>query len=283
VDATIVVPTRNRPESLRRTLRALAAQRTDRSWELVVVDDGSDPAVPPDLSGAPPGWRLIRGEGDGPARARNLGWRGARGSVVLFTDDDVEPDPGWVESALSELDAHDEAVGVEGPVVSLPWDPLRAISTQNGSPGGCLGGNIAIRREILERLGGFYEHFPCVHCEDYDLAFRAAELGPIVFTPGMRVLHHPRRLSVLQLGRRGRLGVSEVVLFQRHRERYGRARRLPALAFPFVNAVVVWLGIARRAVGTPRDAARWLAVFTLYMCHLAAGVAGYARQRARAT
>ena len=280
MDATVVVPTRNRPGSLRRTLRALAAQSTDRSWELVVVDDGSDPPVPRELSGAPPGWRLIRGDGDGPARARNLGWREARGRVVLFTDDDVEPDRGWVESALSELADHDEAVGVEGPVASPPWDPLRAISTQNGSPGGCLGGNIAIRREILKRLGGFYEDFPYVHCEDYDLAFRATELGPIVFAPGMRVLHHPRRLSVRQLGRRGRLGASEVVLFQRHRERYGRARRLPALAFPFLNAVIVWLRIARRAVRSPRDAARWMAVFTLYMCHLAAGVAGFARRRA---
>jgi Glycosyl transferase family 2 len=212
-----------------------------------VVEDGSDPPVPPDLSGGPPGWRLVRGEGDGPARARNLGWREGRGSLVLFTDDDVEPDPRRVENALTRLATDDEAVGVEGPVASLPWDPLRAISTQNSSPGGCLGGNIAIRRQVLERLGGFYEDFPCVHCEDYDLAFRACELGPIVFAPGMRVLHHPRRLSVLQ---------------------------------PFANAVVVWVGIARRAVGTPRDAARWLAVFTLYVCHL---VAGYARQRARAT
>ena len=41
----MVVPTRDRVASLRRTLRALAAQRTERAWELVVVDDGSSPPV----------------------------------------------------------------------------------------------------------------------------------------------------------------------------------------------------------------------------------------------
>jgi GT2 family glycosyltransferase len=281
VDATVVVPTRNRTESLRRTLRALAAQRTDCSWEVIVVDDGSDPPVPRDLSDGPPDCRIVRGEGDGPARARNLGWRAARGDVVLFTDDDIEPHPDWVESAMSHLALHDEAVGVEGPVESLPWDPLRALSFQNDSPGGYLGGNIGLRRGVLQRLGGFDEDFPCAHCEDYDLGFRAAGIGPIGFAPAMRVLHHPRAQSAVELGRRGRLAVSEIVLFKRHRARYGRARRLPAVLFPFVNAVIVWTGIARRAVDSPRDAVRWMVIFTLYVGHLAVGVACYRRSRLR--
>src|SRR5687768_8588317 len=59
VDATVVVATRDRVDSLRRTLRALAAQRTERDWEIVVVDDGSSPPVPDDLDDAPSGLRLV--------------------------------------------------------------------------------------------------------------------------------------------------------------------------------------------------------------------------------
>jgi GT2 family glycosyltransferase len=281
VEATVVVPTRDRVASLRRTLRALAAQRTDRAWELVVVDDGSSPPVAEDLEEAPAGWRLVRGGGNGPARARNRGWREARGRLVLFTDDDIEPSPDWIESACAYLEAHPDAVGVEGPVDSPPYDRLRAMSVESHEPGGRLGGNLGFRREVLEQLDGFYEGFPFPHCEDYDLAFRAEAVGSIGFVAGMRVLHHPRDMSAGQLARRGRLGASEMVLFQRHRARYGRIRRIPAAAFPFINAVVEWIKVARSDVRSLPDALRWLRIFAGYMGHLALELPRYARRQAR--
>ena len=279
----MVVPTRDRVESLHRTLRALAAQRTGREWELVVVDDGSSPPVPGDLAGAPAGWRLVRGTGEGPARARNRGWAEARGRVVLFTDDDVEPADSWLESACAYLHANPDAAGVEGPTESPPYDRLRAMSVESHAPGGFLTANLGFRRDVLDRLHGFYEGFPFPHCEDYDLAFRAEALGPIGFAPGMRVLHHPRPMAPAELARRGRLGASEIVLFRRHRERYGRARRLPAVAFPFVNALVEWWGVARSDVHSARDAARWARIVGGYLAHLSAQVPRYARRHTRLT
>ena len=270
-------------ESLRRTLRALAAQRTARAWELVVVDDGSSPPVPDDLLEAPPGWRLLRGQGEGPARARNRGWREARGEVVLFTDDDVEPSTSWIESACAYLESDPAAAGVEGPTDSPPYNPLRAMSVESERPGGFLTANLAFRRDVLERLGGFYEEFPFPHCEDYDLAFRAEALGPIGFAPKMRVLHHPREMSAAQLAQRGRLGASEIVLFRRHRKRYGRIRHMPALAFPFVNAALVWARVARNDVRSLSDAARWLRISTGYLGHLSREVPRYVWRHTRFT
>jgi GT2 family glycosyltransferase len=283
VEATVVVPTRDRIESLRRTLRALAAQRTGREWELVVVDDGSSPPVPEDLPDAPAGWRVIRGPGEGPARARNRGWREARGEIVLFTDDDVEPAADWLERACAYLDANPAASGVEGMTNSGPYDRLRAMSVENHSPGGFLTANLGFRRDVLRELEGFFEGFPFPHCEDYDLAFRAEALGPIGFAPEMQVLHHPREMSAAELARRGRLGASEIVLFRRHRERYGRVRRLPAVAFPFVNALVEWTKVARSDVRSPRDAIRWLRIFAGYVGHLARQAPRYARRQRRLT
>ncbi len=244
-----------------------------------MVDDGSSPPVPGDLHDDPSGLRVIRANGEGPARARNRGWREARGEVVLFTDDDVEPGPDWLESACAYLEQNPGSVGVEGPTRSAPYDRLRAMSVESEGPGGFLTANLAFRREVLERLRGFYEEFPFPHCEDYDLAFRAQALGPLGFSPGMRVLHHPRAMSAGELGRRGRLGASEIILFQRHRERYGRISRLPAVAFPFLNALVEWSRVARRDVHSAGDALLWLRIVAGYTLSLTRQVGRYAGRR----
>src|SRR5687767_10169141 len=99
MDASIVIPTRDRRESLARCVGALAGQQTSRSHEVIVVDDGSEPPLQPrDL---PPvaHLRIVRREGSGPARARNAGIHAATAPVVLFTDDDTEPFPDWIEAA----------------------------------------------------------------------------------------------------------------------------------------------------------------------------------------
>jgi GT2 family glycosyltransferase len=249
--ATVVVATRDRHESLRRTLAALARQDTQRAWELVVVDDGSEPPVGDELLAGLPAARIVRSGGVGPARARNAGVAAARGEVVLFTDDDTEPAPGWAAAAIGFLGGAPDHVGVQGPVASPPFDPLFAVSLEADSPGHYWTCNIAFRRDVLERLGGFYDGFPFPHCEDLDLAYRALALGPIGWAREMRIVHHPRSQSLAQLARRGRLTVSEIVLFARHRERFGRLRRLPARLFPLFSSVGFLRAMAREARRDP--------------------------------
>lgn len=256
--AVVVMPTRDRPGDLERALAALSRQETARAWELVVVDDGS---VPP---ARVPGGAVVRLEGGGPGPARNAGWRHATADVVLFTDDDVEPDPTWVEAALAFLEAHPDHVGVEGPTRSPTYDPLEAYSIQVDRPGAYYSCNIAYRRPVLERLGGFAPDIPTPHAEDVDLAFRALELGPIGWEAGMSVVHHPRTLGLWGLARRSRMAASEVVVFRRHRLRYRHAARLPAFLFPYANIGMVWLSLARAefpaAVRRPARLLRLLAL-----------------------
>lgn len=269
---TIVVPTRNRHASLRRMSAALAAQRTERPFELVVVDDGSEPPVTErDL--AVPGARILPGPRRQAAGARNAGIASARGAIVLFTDDDTEPEPAWLEVAAAFLSAHPDHVGVEGAVTSEPWDPLYAYSVTSDGPGSYLTCNIAFRRTALEALGGFDEKAFAFHCEDVDLAFRAERLGPIGFDPAMRVLHHPRDLSLAQAVRRGRMTVNELTLFRRHRERFGRAARLPPPLFPVVSAVHVLAQLAGRArLRSPKRAARFAAYAGGYLANVIGAV-----------
>jgi GT2 family glycosyltransferase len=272
--ATVVVPTRDRHASLRRALTALAAQETARTWELVIVDDGSTPPIAEQhLPAGLPAVRVLPTGGVGPARARNAGLAAATGDVVLFTDDDTEPAPTWIDAALAFLDAAPEHVGVEGPVASPPYDPLFGMSLRATSPGQYWTCNVGFRRSVLQRLGGFYEGFPFAHCEDLDLAYRALEHGPIGWAEGMRIVHHPRALSFAQLADRGRLTVSEIDLFARHRERYGRLRRVPARVFPLFSSIGFLRIMAAEARRAPlRRGPRALALAARFELRVLGGV-----------
>ena len=84
---TVVVPTYNRLENLRRTLAGLARQDIDpKLFEVVVVSDGSTDGTDTWLQGAacdyPFSLRPVRQDNAGPATARNRGIEEARGEVV---------------------------------------------------------------------------------------------------------------------------------------------------------------------------------------------------------
>ena len=259
LDASVVIPTRNRPLALARCLRALSEQRTDRSFEVIVVDDGSSPPTQaPELELLPRA-RVIRSGGVGPAAARNRGLHAAQGSFILFTDDDTAPSPHWVGSACAFLDARADHVGVEGPTVSPQFDALYERSVENHRPGAYWTCNVAYRRDALLRLGGFSEVFPAPHAEDLDLGFRALRLGPIGFLDDMLVTHYPASVTIRDIVRRARYVSSDMILYQRHPDRF--PLRLPVRLEPTAAMLRYLRGMLQRhrrdMIGTPRRCARF--------------------------
>jgi glycosyltransferase involved in cell wall biosynthesis len=180
-------------------LRALDAQTLPRErFEVVVVDDGSRD----ETASIAETWaaedcarrRLIRGAGNGPGSARNLGIRSSRGAWIAFTDSDTMPAPEWLERALAALRRHG-AVALEGAVE--PWPPEsigpRTHQVVNRNGGLYMTANMIYRRDLLEELGGFDERFTEPFLEDSDLAFRVMDSGhEIPFASDVRVRHHVR-------------------------------------------------------------------------------------------
>jgi GT2 family glycosyltransferase len=154
-------------------------------------------------------------------------------------------------------------------VNSPPFDPLYEHSLENRAPGAYWTCNIAYRRGIFARLGGFLEDFPAPHCEDLDLAYRASRLGPIGFAAGMATTHFPRPVSLRGWVARARLTRSEALLFRRHSERFGRSARLPPRVFPIVGALYHWARQLRTEapalLRSPRRLARFAAVAGVYI------------------
>jgi GT2 family glycosyltransferase len=135
---------------------------------------------------------LVRREA-GAAHARNVGIERARGEKLVFLDDDSIPCQGYLRTASVALDAYPAVAGrVRQPDdarfadLELPWyDQGEATKPTNMLPG-C---NMAIRREVLESVGGFDEEtFGWGH-EESELAERIAQHYDIQYVPELLVEH----------------------------------------------------------------------------------------------
>ena len=110
-EVSVVFATHDRAERVAMLIESLRRQTIDRSrFEVIAVDDGSRDHTPRVLAEAAErgdlDLRVMRREtAEGPASARNQGWRGARAPLIAFTDDDCVASPGWLEAGLAALKA----------------------------------------------------------------------------------------------------------------------------------------------------------------------------------
>src|SRR5206468_10072737 len=108
IDASVIVCTYNRCVSLERTLSALRAQEVPRSmtWEVLVVDNNSlddTKRVVAEHAAAFSRIRYLFESSQGLSHARNAGIAAARGRFLLFTDDEVAPEPDWVRRMVEGM------------------------------------------------------------------------------------------------------------------------------------------------------------------------------------
>lgn len=202
--ATVVVSTRNRSALLPRLVGALEGQRGAPPFDLVVVDDASDdatPAVLRRLQEVSPlaitvERRAVRG---GQSAGRNRGWRRATGELVLFTDDDCVPRPGWAAALCRRLEEVDLVQGRTLPAPDQaanagPFSRTLDIAAADGSYATC---NMGYRRVWLEKVDGFDETFRQHAGEDTDLALRCRAAGArFAFAPDAEVEHDVRPSSL---------------------------------------------------------------------------------------
>ncbi|MCP3978214.1 MAG: glycosyltransferase family 2 protein [bacterium] len=195
---SVVIPTHNRPQSLRRSLDALEAQTLARDrFEVLAVDDGSSPEHRKEIRQfrAPFGYRLLEKAQGGLPTARNVGAERATGDVLLFLDDDVVPHP---DLLLQHLRTHEEADEPLAVVGALPYpdhvelDCFLWYLEQSGHydlyrnpkkyAGGApplppLNGNSSVRRSAFFDVGRYDERFSSYGSEDLELGYRLNKAG----------------------------------------------------------------------------------------------------------
>ena len=241
----VVVPTIGEADALARCLDALLPAAPD---EVVIVDQSGDDAVARVVE-AVDGSAAVRrvvSEARGLSAARNLGARSATADVLAFTDDDCVPDGEWL-AELGRAFARDDApAAVTGPMLPLAGAPpgLVAVSSRTSRErreftGRALpwevgtGGNTAVSRAWLDRVGGFDERLgvgtPGHAGEDLDLFRRVLQAGGrIVYEPDA-VCRHEQKTPAERRARRASYGLgagAALGLWLRE----GDPRALPALA-----------------------------------------------------
>lgn len=236
----VVVPTRDRPDSLARCLGALGRQARPPDL-VVVVDDGSQAAG--DVAAvvaASPLARLVRTEGEGPAAARNCGATAAEGcDLVAFIDDDCVPTVGWLAELVRVVDAGAAAVAGSTRCAPAAGAADRAAQTitnhlleeSRGTGGTSVGFaptcNLAVRAAVHAAVP-FDERYPLAAGEDRDWCARLAATGRTIgYAPSALVEHRPD-LTVPRFWRQQqRYGRGA----QRYRAGGGPERRRPPVAF----------------------------------------------------
>jgi GT2 family glycosyltransferase len=215
----VVIPTMGRVAALERCLLGLQAS-SRRPDEVVVIDQSDGSAIEESARDLDTGWtslRRIACPPRGVSRARNEGWRSTTCSIVAFTDDDCVPEPGWLAAVESAFGQDPILEATTGRVLGLgPEIPgLHAVSSRTDLHGRTFtgrslpwrigtGGNLAVRRETLERVRGFDPRLgpgsPGEAAEDLDLVYR-------LLVAGARIRYEPRALVYheLQSTRRRRL------------------------------------------------------------------------------
>ncbi|HET7619631.1 MAG TPA: glycosyltransferase [Vicinamibacterales bacterium] len=181
VDATVLICSYNRADDLRETLDSLAQTRTDGAftWELLVVDnnsiDDTREAVLAKIDGYPVPLRYLFEPAQGKSNALNTGLRASRGRIIAFTDDDVRVPAAWLGEAIGPLLQRPDIEYTGGPVRPIWQSPKPRWLDERGNLGGTiavkdhggdafvfederktpLGVNMAVRRSLIERIGGF--------------------------------------------------------------------------------------------------------------------------------
>jgi glucosyl-dolichyl phosphate glucuronosyltransferase len=277
----VSVPTRNRREKVVSALGPIVAQLRDGD-ELLVVDDGStdgtQDAVASWLRERFPAGRVVSQPGGGVSAARNAALRETTASIVCFVDDDIRPDPGWLEQMRKTWESCSErTAAIGGPIQGEwpderpPWltDHLlyvlalldlgdeRALLDQRPGLGYVWGANMSVRREAALEVGGFDAErgsrpvAPFDRGEEEELQRRLASAGwEIVYEPtaGVRHLLPPERLTKQAFRRFFR----EQGLLEAAR---GRPRRDGATAL----AASVARGTALTVLRRPQAAVAWFA------------------------
>lgn len=174
---SIVIATYNRAGLLQDTLASLSGLQIDTSWEVIVVDNNSTDHTREVIESAarsfPVRLTYVFEREQGRSAALNAGFRAAEGEIIVTTDDDVRVEPDWLKEIEFGL-ATKQCDYVGGRVMPL-WEsePPRWLPRTNGRLWAVialldygsqpiqlgkrvpLGVNMAMRRQAIERIGGF--------------------------------------------------------------------------------------------------------------------------------
>ncbi|MBF0317114.1 MAG: glycosyltransferase [Nitrospirae bacterium] len=199
----ITIGVYNEEENIARLIDSLLNQ-TKKPDEIIIVDDGSVDRTGEIINSYAGRYSIVRyiyQENAGPATARNRAWKSTEADICVFTDGDCVAATNWLEELLKPFS--DETVAATGGTyetlnassvlaafigLEIAWKyvHVRGDIDVHGAY------NLAVRRHVLEKTGGFDEKYKKPSGEDWDLTYRISDMSRIVYVSSAVVGHyHP--------------------------------------------------------------------------------------------
>ena len=145
------------------------------------------------------------------SRARNLGIAEAAGEIVAFIDDDAVPEPTWLQFLVAGFSEADVAAaggfvrgrnGIsfqwkarsvdcfgEAAPLDVPENKISIFTAQNGRAIKTEGTNMAVRRDVIAKMGGFDPAYR-FYLDETDLNFRMMRAGYRTAIAPLAQVHH---------------------------------------------------------------------------------------------
>ena len=208
---SFVIPAYNEEAYLAACLDSILAQTRElgHTTEIIVVNNASTDRTREVALGYP-GVRLVDEPRKGLTFARQAGFAASTGELIANVDSDSRLTPGWVAQVLSAFNEEPNLVALSGPLVYYDLTPSQLVSVRifyaiafmvyainryvlrAGSM--VQGGNFVLRREALEKIGGFNTAI-AFYGEDTDIARRLQPVGDVRFTFNLKMFSSARRLN----------------------------------------------------------------------------------------
>jgi len=222
---SIIIPVWNQADMTTGCIQAIMENTED--YEVVIIDNGSDPPFKPPFSGFND-IRVIRNkENKGFSVAANQGIKAARGDVIVLFNNDIICTPGWAERLVGWLDEFDIVAPMSNLVGGLQQVVIGSYQSRDGldeaakefskeNEGLYWEVNFAvvsmfIKKKIFDDIGYLDESlWPCCG-EDIDICFRAREAGYRIGIANDVYVHHGMSQTFKAMQEAGLTDYDEVV------------------------------------------------------------------------
>lgn len=200
---SLIIPAYNEENYLGACLDSVMANIAGKALEIIVVDNNSTDGTKAVAERYPAVTYVFEPE-KGITRARQRGFLTAKGDILAYVDADTHPPAGWLEQIWDQFGRNAQLASLSGPYSFYDLSGLRnkvasgwfvAARPLYGIIGYMLvGGNFAIRRDVLEKMGGFDPNIE-FYGEDADIAKRAKKHGKVLFHPRFVMPTSGRRMQ----------------------------------------------------------------------------------------
>ncbi len=199
---SLVIPAYNEEKYIKDCLDYAIKNSQNRFFEIIVVDNASKDHTK-EIAESVPGVRVVYESQKGLTKARQRGFLEAKGDILAYIDADTQMRTGWYDKIIKEFKKDPTTTVVSGPYTyyDMSWFKnflvrlwyIGVVFTYWVTGYVVTGGNFAIKRDVLEKMGGFDTSI-VFYGEDTDIARRAYKFGRVAFKTGFVMPTSGRRL-----------------------------------------------------------------------------------------